>query len=196
MLLKRYLFSIYLKKKKVQIKKYEFYLHFIIIFLPLHFINLCHFTKKISCMADLNQNKTHHQDKNDKKYQYRCVMLVDDNEIDNIINEKIIEANNFSEKILVFQTGADSLKYLSDHQHDIEMLPEIIFLDINMPVMDGFQYLEEFEKYNNKVKEKCRIIMLSSSISPRDIDRAAGNIHVKKYLNKPLNIRYLTAITV
>jgi response regulator RpfG family c-di-GMP phosphodiesterase len=143
-------------------------------------------------MADHNQNKTHNQD----KYQYRCVMLVDDNEIDNIINEKIIEANNFAEKILVFQTGADSLKYLLDNQHDIESLPEIIFLDINMPVMDGFQYLEEFEKYNNNVKEKCRIIMLSSSISPRDIDRAASNIHVKKYLNKPLNIRYLSAITV
>lgn len=123
-------------------------------------------------------------------------MLVDDNEIDNIINEKIIEANAFADTILVFQTGQDSLDYLRNHQNDASKLPEIIFLDINMPVMDGFQYLEEFEKYNNIVKEKCRIIMLSSSISPKDIDRAASNIHVKKYLNKPLNIRYLQAITV
>lgn len=127
---------------------------------------------------------------------YKCVMLVDDNEIDNIINEKIIEANSFAETILVFQTGQDSLEYLKIHQHDETKLPEIIFLDINMPVMDGFQYLEEFEKYNDLVKKKCRIIMLSSSISPKDIDRAASNIHVKKYLNKPLNIRYLQAITV
>ncbi len=123
-------------------------------------------------------------------------MLVDDNEIDNIINHKIIEANDFAAEILVFQTGLDSLNYLKDHENDIAKLPEIIFLDINMPVMDGFQYLEEFDKYSQMVKDKCRIIMLSSSISPKDIDRAASNIHVKKYLNKPLNIRYLNAITV
>lgn len=128
--------------------------------------------------------------------QYACVMLVDDNEIDNIINEKIIEANKFADKILVFQTGQSSLDYLTSHQNDAAMLPEIIFLDINMPIMDGFQFLEKFEALSALVHEKCKIIMLSSSISPKDIDRAASNRFVKKYLNKPLNARYLSAIIV
>jgi CheY-like chemotaxis protein len=123
-------------------------------------------------------------------------MLVDDNEIDNIINEKIIESNDFAETILVFQTGRDGLDYLIAHKDKVDALPEIIFLDINMPIMDGFQFLDEFEKLDANVLNKCKIIMLSSSISPKDIDRAASSKHVKKYLNKPLNSRYLQAITV
>lgn len=125
---------------------------------------------------------------------YKRVMLIDDNEIDNIINEKIIEASNFADSILVFQTGQEALAYLQEHQDVEEELPEIVFLDINMPIMDGFQFLDDFEKFSNLVREKCKIIMLSSSISPKDIDRAASSRYVKKYLNKPLNSRYLDAI--
>lgn len=127
---------------------------------------------------------------------YSCVMLVDDNEIDNIINEKIIEANRFADTILIFQTGQESLEYLASNQNNAEKLPDIIFLDINMPFMDGFQFLEKFEALSPLVQGKCKIIMLSSSISPKDIDRAASNRFVKKYLNKPLNSRYLGAISV
>lgn len=127
---------------------------------------------------------------------YKSVMLVDDNEIDNIINEKIIEANSFADNILVFQTGQDALDYLAANQDNEAELPEIVFLDINMPIMDGFQFLEDFEKFSETVLEKCKIIMLSSSISPKDIDRAASSRFVKKYLNKPLNSRYLEAITI
>ncbi len=127
---------------------------------------------------------------------YNSVMLVDDNEIDNIINEKIIEANSFADRILVFQTGQEALEFLEANQNDEKNLPEIVFLDINMPIMDGFQFLEDFEKFSEIVLDKCKIIMLSSSISPKDIDRAASSKYVKKYLNKPLNARYLEAITV
>ena len=123
-------------------------------------------------------------------------MLVDDDEIDNIINEKIIRSNNFSEEIKVYNSGQESLEYLKNNQNDESKLPEIIFLDINMPLMDGFQYLSKFEELSDTVKKKCRIIMLSSSISPKDIDRAASNLYVKKDFNKPLNPRYLNAITV
>lgn len=126
--------------------------------------------------------------------QYNFIMLVDEDEIDNIINQKIIEANNFSENIVVFQQGQEALDYLHDNSGTPATLPDLIFLDINMPVMDGFQFLEEFEKLPESVHQKVKIIMLSSSISPRDIDRAASNRFVIKYLNKPLNSRYLQAI--
>ncbi len=127
---------------------------------------------------------------------YKRVMLIDDNEIDNIINEKIIEATNFAENILKFQTGQEALEYLSSNQDNLSELPEIVFLDINMPIMDGFQFLEDFEKFSQDVHERCKIIMLSSSISPKDIDRAASSKLVKKYLNKPLKPRYLEAIVL
>lgn len=127
---------------------------------------------------------------------YKFVMLIDEDEIDNIINQKIIESNNFSEKVQVFQTGSEALDFLRANAKIAENLPDLIFLDINMPIMDGFQFLEEFEKLDNQILDKSKIIMLSSSISPRDIDRAASNRFVKKYLNKPLNSRYLQAITI
>lgn len=127
---------------------------------------------------------------------YNLIMLVDEDEIDNIINQKIIESNSFADEILVYQTGQEALEYLSSNSKDNAALPDLIFLDINMPIMDGFQFLEEFEKMPDSVKTKCKIIMLSSSISPRDIDRAASNKYVIKYLNKPLNSRYLQAINV
>lgn len=127
-------------------------------------------------------------------FPFKFVMLVDEDEIDNIINQKILESNNFAERIIVFRTGQDGLDFLKQNKDIADQLPEIIFLDINMPIMDGFQFLEEFEKIGGAVHDKCRIIMLSSSISPRDIDRAASNRFVKKYLNKPLNSRYLQAI--
>ena len=123
-------------------------------------------------------------------------MLIDEDEIDNIINQKIIESNNFSEKVQVFQTGSEALDFLRSNAKIAENLPDLIFLDINMPIMDGFQFLEEFEKLDTQILDKSKIIMLSSSISPRDIDRAASNRFVKKYLNKPLNSRYLQAITI
>jgi CheY-like chemotaxis protein len=123
-------------------------------------------------------------------------MLIDEDEIDNIINQKIIESNNFSEKVLVFQTGTEALDFLRTNAKTADNLPDLIFLDINMPIMDGFQFLEEFEKLDAPILDKSKIIMLSSSISPRDIDRAASNRFVKKYLNKPLNSRYLQAITI
>ncbi|MFN0201758.1 MAG: response regulator [Bacteroidia bacterium] len=130
--------------------------------------------------------------------RYNRVMLVDDNEIDNLINGKIIESNTFAEVIDIFDTGQKALDYLAANATPElqDKLPEIIFLDINMPIMDGFQFLEVFETFNAVVTNKCRIIMLSSSISPKDIDRAASSKYVKKYLNKPLNSRYLDAITV
>jgi CheY-like chemotaxis protein len=127
---------------------------------------------------------------------YKFVMLIDEDEIDNIINQKIIESNNFSEKVLVFQTGTEALDFLRTNAKTADNLPDLIFLDINMPIMDGFQFLEEFEKLDAPILDKSKIIMLSSSISPRDIDRAASNRFVKKYLNKPLNSRYLQAITI
>ncbi|HHG85203.1 MAG TPA: response regulator, partial [Bacteroidetes bacterium] len=63
---------------------------------------------------------------------YKLAMLIDEDEIDNIINQKIIESNNFCEKIMVYQTGGDALDYLRNHAAEDEQLPDLIFLDINM----------------------------------------------------------------
>lgn len=126
--------------------------------------------------------------------KYKKVLLIDDNEIDNFINERIISSSGFSSDVIVKNSADSALGYLRDHAGKMEMLPEIIFLDLNMPVKDGFAFLDEYDKLDSGIKAYSKVIVLSSSISPDDINRASTNPYVLKYINKPLNEKYLEAI--
>ncbi len=131
--------------------------------------------------------------------KYHTVMLIDDNEIDNLINQKMIESASITENIYT-HTGAKSaiefLKNMEKLEVATQVLPDLIFLDIDMPLMDGFQFLEEFQKLSNTVKNKCKIIMLTSSVNPQDFDRSKKYPVVKLYLNKPLSHESIIGIDV
>ncbi len=114
------------------------------------------------------------------------VMLVDDNDTDNFISKRIIEITKFSKGVEVKSSGKTALDYLKENQHDIEKIPSLIFLDINMPIVDGFVFLYEFEKFNELVRNKCKVVILSSSDNKRDIDKIVNNNHVIKFITKPL----------
>ena len=126
--------------------------------------------------------------------KFMNVLLVDDNEIDNFINERIIASSGFSENVTVKDTADLALAYLKECNAEGRSLPEFIFLDLNMPLKDGFGFLEDFAKLDEKIKTFCRVIVLSSSISPEDINRASTNPLVYKYINKPLSEKYLEAV--
>ncbi len=113
-------------------------------------------------------------------------MLVDDNETDNFISKRIIEITNFAVNVEVKNSGKSALDYLKTHQDNPDKLPNLIFLDINMPIVDGFVFLYEFEKFSQQVKDKCKVIILSSSDNKRDIDKIVNNNHVIKFITKPL----------
>jgi CheY-like chemotaxis protein len=133
----------------------------------------------------------------DKKY--KTVMLIDDNEIDNLINQKMIEASDIAKHIFI-HTGARSAIEFLRNVEKIEgaekILPEVIFLDIDMPLMDGFQFLEEFEKFSDVIKYRSRIVMLTSSLNPQDVNRSKKYPYVKLYINKPLSHDSLTKLDV
>lgn len=114
------------------------------------------------------------------------VMLVDDNDTDNFISKRIIEITKFASRVEVKNSGKSALDYLREHQDNPEELPNLIFLDINMPIVDGFVFLYEFEKFNDLVRNKCKVIILSSSDNKRDIDKIVNNDHVIKFITKPL----------
>ena len=114
------------------------------------------------------------------------VMLIDDNDTDNFISKRIIEITQFAERVEVKNSGQHALEYLSEHVTDIDQLPNLIFLDINMPVMDGFMFLYEFENLPTAVQQKCQVIILSSSDNKRDIDKIINNKSVIQYITKPL----------
>ncbi len=122
--------------------------------------------------------------------KFYSVMLVDDNEIDNLINQKMLEATGVCERIYLHTGAKSAIEFLKNIEKvaDVnpEIIPEVIFLDIDMPLMDGFQFLDQFEQLGDRVKAKSKIVMLTSSINPQDVNRSKKSSYVKKYLNKPL----------
>jgi CheY-like chemotaxis protein len=131
--------------------------------------------------------------------KYRTVMLIDDNEIDNLINQKMIEAASVTENIYTHTGAKSAIEFLRNMEKmDVaeKVLPDVIFLDIDMPLMDGFQFLEEFEKLGNVAKNKCKIVMLTSSINPQDYSRSKKYANVKMYLNKPLSHESISKLNI
>ena len=124
------------------------------------------------------------------------VMLVDDNDTDNFISKRIIEITDFAKVVIVKSSGKSALDYLDENRENVDGLPEIIFLDINMPIVDGFVFLYEFEKFNDIVKDRCRVIILSSSDNKRDIDKIVNNNYVIKFVTKPLTEHSLEEINL
>ena len=122
------------------------------------------------------------------------VMLIDDNDTDNFISKRIIEITDFAERVEVKNSGQHALEYLSAQADNDGQLPSLIFLDINMPVMDGFMFLYEFENLPESVRDKCRVIILSSSDNKRDIDKIINNKSVIQYITKPLTQNVLEEI--
>ena len=132
------------------------------------------------------------------KAKYQTVMLVDDNEIDNFINLKIIEGAAFAEKVLIHTSSKSALEFfrsievvgkLSD-----QLIPQIIFLDLNMPIMDGFQFIDDFMKMTKRFNVNTRIIMLSSSVNPVDMEKAKKNKFITRFVNKPLTEKILAEL--
>ena len=126
--------------------------------------------------------------------RYNVIMLIDDNDLDNFVNKKLIENENFAGQVLIQSSGVSALEHLKKHTGG--EIPDLIFLDIMMPNMDGFGFLEEFDKLNDEVKKKSKIVMLSTSESFKDLNRANQSKYVYKFLNKPLSKSVLEALNV
>ena len=124
------------------------------------------------------------------------VMLVDDNDTDNFISKRIIEITNFAKIVIVKSSGKSALDYLEENKENVGNIPKIIFLEINMPIVDGFVFLYEFEKFSDTVKDHCKVIILSSSDNKRDIDKIVNNDYVIKFITKPLTEASLEEINL
>jgi CheY-like chemotaxis protein len=114
------------------------------------------------------------------------IFIIDDDSVISFLAKKTIDASNVSSKIKDFQEGSDALAFLEEFCAVAEELPDIILLDISMPVMDGWHFLEEYALLMPKMSKKNNLYMFSSSISQIDIERAKNNPLVKDYIFKPL----------
>lgn len=113
------------------------------------------------------------------------VLLVDDEEIDLFINEKIMTTSNFAKNVHKTESGRVALEYLKKVQ-GTEAFPELIFLDLNMPIMNGFDFLASLERLN-EFGENCKVVILTSSASDDDRTRAMKYGMVTKFISKPIN---------
>ncbi|WP_316812387.1 response regulator [Pedobacter heparinus] len=124
----------------------------------------------------------------------RTVLLIDDNDVDLKINSKLIKISNLFDEIVVCQSAEEGLTYLNQHLSDVQKLPDFILLDIQMPDMDGFDFLEYYKKLPKRLTEKCLIAMLSSTLDFGDIKKAEASQHVVKLLKKPLHAEELQVL--
>lgn len=120
------------------------------------------------------------------KDKLSCVLLIDDDPDDNYIHQLVISEWGKCENVRVAESGPDALAYLNDTSAPDYMRPEVILLDINMPGMNGFEFLEEYHKLANNLKSNVVVMMLTTSLNPADMNRAGQYDEVTGYRNKPL----------
>ncbi|PIQ07612.1 MAG: hypothetical protein COW71_16105 [Ignavibacteriales bacterium CG18_big_fil_WC_8_21_14_2_50_31_20] len=120
------------------------------------------------------------------KTKAMCIMLVDDDKNDNFFHEREIKKNNIETIVIVEESGTGALKYLKSMIDKKKIEPALIFLDINMPGMNGWEFLEEYNNLPKEIQSKVMIIMLTTSVRPEDIERAESYEFVLDYITKPL----------
>lgn len=115
------------------------------------------------------------------------VALVDDDKVFQLIASRTIKATHLTTKILQFTNGMEAIEYLQNNAENNEAMPDILFLDINMPIVDGWMFMEDFINLKHRVKKVIRIYMVSSSIDPRDVERARSMADIREYVIKPIS---------
>lgn len=128
-----------------------------------------------------------------------CVLLVDDDESDNFFHTLTIKEAGICDQIKVVMDGREALDYIfkaiGTEPSEGFPKPDIIFLDINMPRMDGFDFLDEYILLDEHLTADILIIMLTTSLNPYDMEKALKYKVVRDYRNKPLTTEMLQEIT-
>ena len=115
----------------------------------------------------------------------KCALLVDDDSINNFINERLLKKLDIAEKIKIVLNGEEALKFIEEIIASAAPPPDLILLDINMPVMDGFEFLQNYKKMDFPGKKSIVIVMLTTSTNPNDTKRL-NDSGASGYINKPL----------
>lgn len=118
------------------------------------------------------------------------ILLVDDDEITNFLNERVIHSTGLINGVLKAHNGREALNLLNQHEDDA---PDVILLDLNMPIMNGFEFLQAFQNLELDNKEQMLIIVATSSYNPTDIERAKS-LGIKHYVTKPISAENIRSI--
>ena len=129
------------------------------------------------------------------KYRHNFVMIIDDNELDNYINTRTIKYSFFSKEIYVNTGSTSSMEFLENLEKmpdSKNVFPKVIFIDLNMPVIDGFQFITSFKSMKSKLAKKCKLVILTSSVYEEDKKKAKAISRDIVFLSKPLTSKMLS----
>lgn len=116
-------------------------------------------------------------------------LLIDDNLIDQLVTQKLLKKVLDIDQVFVANNGLEGLQWIIKNKKSCHSL--IILLDIQMPIMNGFEFLDIFETLNEEIKNEIQIFVMSSTLDQEEIKRVKDNIYVKDFLNKPFPIEEL-----
>jgi len=123
-----------------------------------------------------------------------CVLLIDDDKATNFFNERVVTKHDGFQQVNTVQSGIAALEYLNDVEKNKKTKPDLIFLDINMPAMNGWEFLIEFSKLKKELTEGIKVILLSTSSNPDDVRESSKNHTVNDFINKPLSLNILDSV--
>lgn len=122
------------------------------------------------------------------------ILIIDDDQVTNFLFSRMVQSVGISEKAEAVTSGQQGLVLLEEKIATGEPLPQVIFLDINMPLMNGWEFLEKYNEMPSSIRSQINLYMLSSSIYPEDINKAKSHEDVVDYITKPLTREVLLKI--
>ena len=128
------------------------------------------------------------------KKKLNCILLIDDDEATNFINKAVIRHLDCAETVVAVESADEALDFLKEKIEDSYQHPDLILLDINMPSMNGWEFLEEYKKLNHLQQAKFVIIMLTASLNPDDKSKADSIEVLDGFERKPLRAENLQGI--
>ena len=122
--------------------------------------------------------------------KFQKVFLVDNNALDTLNNAELMSKRDFAEELTLFNSADSALECISKTRR-LNDMPDLIFLNLNLPGMDGFNFLSRFSELNDFARKRCKIVILSSDTNEKDRQKCLMNRNVVQYFPKRLNDRML-----
>ncbi|AOW19293.1 response regulator [Urechidicola croceus] len=129
------------------------------------------------------------------KKKLECILLIDDDEAVNFVHTRVIKKLDCANEVHIAKNGLEALEFLkSKNKNGENYKPNLIFLDINMPIMNGWEFLKEYNKLESFEKGDIVLMMLTSSLNPDDYETANKIPEINGFMNKPMTVKVLEEI--